>query len=170
MLNQGVHIHSKAIVIDPFGDKPVVMTGSHNLGFKASSKNDDNLMIVEGNAKLAAASPANIIAIYQAYRWNSYVEQHRQDPRAFHALLDNDTWQQGHLTGDELAELTFWMGMPPAAAATKTVAAEPARHVPELTPSAAGATKRRAPTHIKRAAARQKAGPVKTRLPGRTKK
>ncbi|HLG82411.1 MAG TPA: phospholipase D-like domain-containing protein [Bradyrhizobium sp.] len=112
ILGQGVHIHSKVIVLDPFGEHPVVMTGSHNLGVKASSKNDDNLMIVEGNGRLAAAYAANIIAIYQTYRWNSYVEQHRQDPKVWHGLVDNDTWQQGYLDpdGKDLPELEFWMG------------------------------------------------------------
>ena len=87
------------------------MTGSHNLGYKASTENDDNLMIVEGNAPLAAAYAANIIAIYQAYRWNAYVEAHRQDPKVWHGLTDNDLWQDGYLQGDELAELHFWLGM-----------------------------------------------------------
>lgn len=117
ILGQGVHIHSKVIVIDPFGDKPVVMTGSHNLGFKASSKNDDNLMIVEGNQALAASYAANIIAIYQAYRWNSYVEAHRQDPKVWHGLVDNADWQKGYLdpNGSDLPEIKFWMGSPAAA-------------------------------------------------------
>ena len=44
-----VMVHSKVIVIDPFGDHPVVMTGSHNLGPKASAKNDDNLAIIDNN-------------------------------------------------------------------------------------------------------------------------
>jgi len=88
ILGQGVHIHSKVIVLDPFGANPVVMTGSHNLGFKASSANDDNLMIIEGNRALAASYAINIIATYQAYRWNSYVEAHRQDPKVWHGLVD----------------------------------------------------------------------------------
>src|SRR6267378_137063 len=105
-----VNIHSKVIVLDPFGANPVVMTGSHNLGFKASNANDDNLVIIEGNAPLAAAYAINIIAIYQAYRWNSYVEAHRQDPRSWHGLVDNDQWQSSYLTGDRLNELKFWSG------------------------------------------------------------
>ena len=131
ILGQGVHIHSKVIVLDPFGDNPVVMTGSHNLGFKASSKNDDNLMIIEGNRPLAAAYAINIIAIYQAYRWNTYVEAHRQDPKVWHGLVDTDGWQNGYLAGDELAELTFWMGSYQPAAAT--AAAAPPAHVPPAT-------------------------------------
>jgi hypothetical protein len=112
ILGQGVHIHSKVIVLDPFGEHPVVMTGSHNLGLKASSKNDDNLIIIEGSGRLAAAYAANIIATYQTYRWNSYVEQHRQDPKVWHGLVDNDTWQQSYLdpNGNDLLELEFWMG------------------------------------------------------------
>lgn len=104
-----VNIHSKVIVLDPFGANPVLMTGSHNLGFKASNANDDNLIIIQGSGPLAAAYAINVIAIFQTYRWNSYVEAHRNDPRVWHGLVDNDSWQQSYLTGSELAELNFWM-------------------------------------------------------------
>ena len=114
-LGSGVHIHSKVVVIDPFGEKPVVMTGSHNLGHKASIANDDNLMIIEGNAAIAAAYAVNIIAIYQNFRFNAYVEAHRNDPHVFHNLQDNGDWQTGHLSGGALAELLFWLGKPGAA-------------------------------------------------------
>jgi phosphatidylserine/phosphatidylglycerophosphate/cardiolipin synthase-like enzyme len=112
-----VNIHSKVIVLDPFGENPVVMTGSHNLGFKASNANDDNLVIVEGNGPLAAAYAINIIAIFQNYRWNNYVEVHRKDPKVWHGLVDNDQWQASYLSGADLAELNFWLGGKPMAAA-----------------------------------------------------
>jgi hypothetical protein len=137
MLGTGVHVHSKVIVLDPFGDHPVVMTGSHNLGYKASSKNDDNLMIVEGNAPLAAAFAVNITAIYQTYRWNAYVEAHRNDPKVWHGLVDNDQWQNSYLTGSDLAELKFWLGEPtassaaaPAGTAVKSVRTAPVTRPP----------------------------------------
>ena len=54
-------------MLDPFSDYPVLMTGSHNLGVKASQKNDDNLVILEGPeaAPLAVAYAIGIIAKYQ---------------------------------------------------------------------------------------------------------
>ncbi len=104
-----VNIHSKVIVLDPFGENPVVMTGSHNLGFKASSANDDNLAIIQGNGPLAAAYAINIIAIFDTYRWRSYVEAKRAAPDAWHGLEDDDSWQNGHLQGEDLAELEFWL-------------------------------------------------------------
>jgi phosphatidylserine/phosphatidylglycerophosphate/cardiolipin synthase-like enzyme len=126
-----VNIHSKVIVLDPFGENPVLMTGSHNLGFKASHANDDNLVIIEGNGPLAAAYAINIVAIFQNYRWNNYVETHRKDPKVWHGLVDNDQWQTGYLSGSHLAELNFWLGGKPmaaaAAAASGAFEAAPAR-------------------------------------------
>ena len=62
-------IHSKVVVVDPFGSHPVVITGSHNLGPKASSKNDDNLVIVENAPGLAAEYAVNVLGIYDQYKW-----------------------------------------------------------------------------------------------------
>ncbi|HYA97108.1 MAG TPA: phospholipase D-like domain-containing protein [Methylomirabilota bacterium] len=125
-----VNIHSKVIVLDPFGANPVVMTGSHNLGFKASSANDDNLLIVQGNAPLAAAYAINIVAIYQTYRWNGHVEQHLKDPHMWHGLVDNDGWQQGYLSGNGLDELNFWMGEKKTGQSSAATAASKPAKVP----------------------------------------
>jgi hypothetical protein len=105
-----VMVHSKVVVLDPFGDKPVVRTGSHNLGVKASTSNDDNLVVLEGPkaSPIAIAYAANIIAIYQTYRWNAYVTTHAKDPNVWTGLQDTASWQAGHLAGQSLAELKFW--------------------------------------------------------------
>jgi phosphatidylserine/phosphatidylglycerophosphate/cardiolipin synthase-like enzyme len=104
-----VMVHSKVIVLDPFGARPVVMTGSHNLGFKASHANDDNLNIIEGNAKLAQAYAANIVAIFQEYRWRDYVASHQVG--GWKGLQDDDAWQAGHLER-ECDEMLFWVPKP----------------------------------------------------------
>ena len=39
-------VHSKVVVVDPYGAHPVVMTGSHNMGPKASGVNDENLLLI----------------------------------------------------------------------------------------------------------------------------
>jgi hypothetical protein len=138
-MNQGVHVHSKVIVIDPFGKKPVVITGSHNLGHKASTENDDNMMIVVGNAPLAAAYAINIIAIYQNYRWNTSVDAHAKDATFWHGLVDNATWQDSYLdpTRPDLPEIKFWLG---EGASSPAAAGQPAAA------PAAGGTQVRAAT------------------------
>jgi phosphatidylserine/phosphatidylglycerophosphate/cardiolipin synthase-like enzyme len=111
LLSMGVMVHSKCVVVDPFGDHPAVITGSHNLGVKASGANDDNLIILEGKGAraTAVAYAINIIAIFQEYRFRHYVETHASDPKAFHNLQDDDKWQNGHLSGEK-REMEFWAG------------------------------------------------------------
>ena len=103
-------VHSKVIVLDPFSDDPTVVTGSHNLGPKASKGNDDNLIIIRGDRELAAAYAVNIAGIYTSYRWR-WNRKYNEHARAFTHLDDNDTWQASHLSGDHLRELNFWMGV-----------------------------------------------------------
>jgi PLD-like domain len=173
-LGTGVHIHSKVVVLDPFGQNPVVMTGSHNLGFKASSENDDNLMIVEGNAPLAAAYATNIIATYQAYRWNAYVEAHRQDPKVWHGLVDNDTWQDSHLAGDELAEIQFWLGSRASLGSNTATSTQPPASGPARTVSVNGRAKSKPPVVRKKAAKKKaparKITAAKKKAPAKTRK
>jgi phosphatidylserine/phosphatidylglycerophosphate/cardiolipin synthase-like enzyme len=102
-------VHSKVIVVDPFGDHPVVMTGSHNLGPKASSKNDDNLVIIEDIGSLAADYAVNIISIYNQYRWR-YHRMIAQKSKAWTGLIPVDAWQDGYFKGAKLREMEFWLG------------------------------------------------------------
>ena len=105
-------VHSKVVLIDPFGDNPVLLTGSHNLGPKASGKNDENLLIIRNASGLAAAYAVNIMAIYNQYRWR--FRRHSQPKsKRWKGLQDTDTWQKGYLKpgSQALREINFWAGV-----------------------------------------------------------
>jgi phosphatidylserine/phosphatidylglycerophosphate/cardiolipin synthase-like enzyme len=97
-------IHSKVVVIDPFSADPVVITGSHNFSSSASSKNDENFIIVKGDRDLAEAYAVNIYGAYAHYRWRAYLGQAK---KPFNGLKDNDAWQAPKLAA-ERRELRFW--------------------------------------------------------------
>jgi hypothetical protein len=110
-------VHSKVIVIDPFGAHPVVMTGSHNLGPKASKDNDDNLVIVKDAPGLAAEYAVNIMGIYDQYKWR-YNFSKASSPNSWAGLADDDKWQDKFLIGPHARELSFWFGDDRAAASS----------------------------------------------------
>lgn len=61
-------IHDKIVVIDPLD--PVrcsVVTGSHNLGYKASYQNDENLLVIRGNQALAISYAVHVLDVYDHY-------------------------------------------------------------------------------------------------------
>lgn len=106
-----VAVHSKIIVLDPFSDHPVVMTGSHNMGPKASSGNDDNLLVLHDCKNIAAMYAVNIMATYHEYRWNTLAHDQKTSPTAWQGLEAGDTWQDKYLAdGAEKRELGFWFG------------------------------------------------------------
>lgn len=112
-------VHSKVVVIDPFGKKPVLMTGSHNLGPKASGKNDDNLVILEGSgaAAVAQAHVATIMSIYDTYHWREWQLEVKATgkPNVGSHLRDKPSWQNYALLGGGRRETDMWFGGPPPA-------------------------------------------------------
>jgi phosphatidylserine/phosphatidylglycerophosphate/cardiolipin synthase-like enzyme len=112
-----VMIHSKVVVIDPFGKSPVVMTGSHNMGPKASGKNDDNLVVIDGADGLASEYAVNILGVFSHYKWlyNLSIRNakgaktgSRSSPQ-YDGNFDDDQWQNWYTSGVNLREIEFWL-------------------------------------------------------------
>ncbi len=122
-----VVVHSKIIVIDPLGSHPVVMTGSHNMGVKAATKNDDNLVIVEGDRDLAVAYALNVMSVFNHFWWRhnmapagarkraKTVDAGPAGPHASGAIAEwkglrtSDAWQNKFYADDaEATEAKFW--------------------------------------------------------------
>jgi phosphatidylserine/phosphatidylglycerophosphate/cardiolipin synthase-like enzyme len=112
-----VTIHSKAIVIDPFGSKPVVITGSNNMGEKASQSNDDNLNIILDNKELAQSYAVHMQSVYHHYRWRFYRSKvtdkngnEIDNKPKWKGLVRNAEWQGWYNSGLNKKEKDFWFG------------------------------------------------------------
>ena len=101
-------VHSKILVIDGLGDDPFVVTGSHNFSNAASTKNDENLVIVRGHKQLARAYSTHIMSVYQHYRYRSYIrEMLAAGKKPWSYLDDHDQWLKIELKS-KAAEIDFW--------------------------------------------------------------
>ena len=129
-------IHDKIVVIDPLDEADcVVITGSHNLGFKASYANDENMVIVKGNAKLAQAYAVHVLDVFEHFRFRAVlVENERQEilarlEREARAEMAGETleqaakpvvgrgylrtdadWQSPYFSGSKARELDYFLG------------------------------------------------------------
>jgi phosphatidylserine/phosphatidylglycerophosphate/cardiolipin synthase-like enzyme len=102
-------IHNKIVVIDPFSDNCAVVTGSHNLGFRASHNNDENMVIVRGHKGLAEAYACHVLDLYDHYAFRFLLREH---PEIFgKPLVPDDTWQERYIIGpdEKSPELRFWL-------------------------------------------------------------
>lgn len=102
--------HDKIVVIDPFAQNCVVVTGSHNLGYQASYNNDENLLMIQGNKKLATAYATHVLDVYDHFSWRWLVEHGGVSDA--HLKTKPDDWLSWYFdaNGDiKTAQLKFWM-------------------------------------------------------------
>jgi phosphatidylserine/phosphatidylglycerophosphate/cardiolipin synthase-like enzyme len=113
-------IHDKIIVIDPLDKKNcAVITGSHNLGYKASYSNDENLLIIEGNRDLAVSYAVHVIDIYNHYLLRAKLEDQMRatlksgqqpQPDAGHGFLrTTDDWQSRYFPTRPYSSLDYFL-------------------------------------------------------------
>lgn len=131
-------IHNKIVVIDPFSDNCTVIAGSHNLGYRASHNNDENMVIIRGHQKLAEAYACHVLDIYDHYAWRFLLKEH---PDIFGRPLEpDDKWQERYIVGpdEKSPEMHFWLSAAQAKAGSSGTA--PPARTPNATAAATGAT------------------------------
>ena len=92
-------------------ERSAVVTGSHNLGYKASYNNDENLAIIRGNKKLAAAYASHVLDVYDHFAWRVQMKNGKPHPDQ---SLDTDPakWQSRYFDDKgqiKVAQLKFWL-------------------------------------------------------------
>ncbi|MGY4306443.1 phosphatidylserine/phosphatidylglycerophosphate/cardiolipin synthase-like enzyme [Bradyrhizobium sp. USDA 4369] len=161
-------IHNKIVVIDPFSDDCVVVTGSHNLGFRASHNNDENMLIIRGHRGLAEAYACHVLDLYDHYAWRFLLKEH---PEIFgKPLQGDDGWQDRYIKGAEekSPELRFWLsaagggGAPAGEGAAPTKPAKPGGATKPAKTPAASTTPAKPPTKPAKKAPKKTAAAAKT--------
>lgn len=134
-------IHNKIVVIDPFSDNCTVVTGSHNLGFRASHNNDENMVIIRGHRALAEAYACHVLDLYDHYAWRFLLKEH---PDVFGKPLQaDDKWQERYIAGpdEKSPELRFWLAAAGGGTASSDVAPPSKKPAASAQPAAGPATK-----------------------------
>ena len=138
-------VHDKIVIIDPMSDDCVVATGSHNLGYKASYENDENLVIVRGNKALAQAYAVHAFDVYDHYRFRAWQAQNKVDhkPEFEGRIAANDAWLQTYLSSPkgDIADYLLGNKLPAAPIAAPSKAKPLKTKNPSPTKKAAPAKK-----------------------------
>jgi len=51
--NKNQYIHDKFMLVDPLGDDPIVVTGTANFSGPSQYANDENMVVIRGNKRVA---------------------------------------------------------------------------------------------------------------------
>ncbi len=98
--NKNMYIHDKFMLVDPLGEDPIVVTGSANFSPASQYKNDENMVVIRGNARVADIYFGEFMRIfdhlYSRYIVGKLKKQGKSDPDAGYLKEDPQTWVPAH--------------------------------------------------------------------------
>jgi phosphatidylserine/phosphatidylglycerophosphate/cardiolipin synthase-like enzyme len=98
------YVHSKFLLKDPLSMDPVVVTGSANFSDASTKENDENMLLIRGDRRVADIYFTEFNRLFYHYYFRSVQEATRQQPdRQDHEgtlfLAENDDWTSGYAPG-----------------------------------------------------------------------
>lgn len=106
-------IHDKIVVVDPLSDTGFVVMGSHNLGYKASYENDENLLIIRNNPTLVQAYAVHVMDLYDHYRYRAVqMELQGKGKQPWDGFLSRDAkWLDAWFKPDKSSLARYFSGV-----------------------------------------------------------
>ena len=102
-LNSNDYIHNKFMLIDPLGNDPMVITGSANFSRPSQRINDENMIVIRGDTRVADIYFGEFMRIFD-HHYARYIsrllkQSNSNDPNAGY-LKNNDDWTDSHFDPD----------------------------------------------------------------------
>ena len=101
-LNQHVNfIHTKYMIIDPLSDDPIIVTGSANFSTASSTKNDENMLIIRGNKRVADIYFGEYMRLWDHYAFREWAKSRKNavgvtpsPDQPWHLKIDDSWWKR----------------------------------------------------------------------------
>ena len=95
-------IHTKYMLIDPLGDEPIVVSGSANFSKASTDSNDENMLIIKGDKRIADIYFGEYMRLFSHYSFREAVkwakEHESKAPQKWtpQFLSDKDDWMDDY--------------------------------------------------------------------------
>lgn len=77
-LNEHVqYLHTKYMLVDPLGSDPIVVTGSANFSVASTKNNDENMMVIRGNKRVADVYVTEFFRLFDHWLFRQRVVQNK---------------------------------------------------------------------------------------------
>jgi phosphatidylserine/phosphatidylglycerophosphate/cardiolipin synthase-like enzyme len=99
-LNRNRYIHNKFMLVDPLSEDPLVITGSANFSKPSQRTNDENMLVIRGNKRVADIYFGEFIRVfdhhYARYIVRVLADEGRSDPEAGYLKENTADWLPSH--------------------------------------------------------------------------
>jgi phosphatidylserine/phosphatidylglycerophosphate/cardiolipin synthase-like enzyme len=70
------YLHTKYMLVDPLGGDPLVVSGSANFSDASTTDNDENMLIIRGNSRVADIYLGEFMRLYRHFAFRDWLTQH----------------------------------------------------------------------------------------------
>lgn len=90
------YIHTKFMLVDPLGDDPVVITGSANFSEASTVENDENMLVIRGNKRVADIYVGEYMRLWNHYAFREWAASQADPAGTRFKFLDtqNGWWRR----------------------------------------------------------------------------
>lgn len=86
------YTHTKYMLVDPLGDKPIVVTGSANFSDASTTYNDENMLVIRGDTRVADIYLGEFMRLWQHYRYREIVNEKGESEGKPNFLAPDSSW------------------------------------------------------------------------------
>jgi phosphatidylserine/phosphatidylglycerophosphate/cardiolipin synthase-like enzyme len=87
------YLHTKYMLVDPLGANPLVVSGSANFSEASTTNNDENMLIIRGNPRVADIYLGEFMRLYRHFAFRDWLTQHPEADEVQVGHLDEtDQW------------------------------------------------------------------------------
>lgn len=99
-----MYVHTKYMLIDPLGDDPIVITGSANFSKASSDANDENMLIIRGNRRVADIYTTEYMRLWEHFAFREWASTASPADLGKPRFLDEtDRWWGRHFGDTDLS-------------------------------------------------------------------
>ncbi|HSM25833.1 MAG TPA: phospholipase D-like domain-containing protein, partial [Anaerolineaceae bacterium] len=84
------YVHNKFMLVDPLGDDPIVIAGSANFSEASTIRNDENMLVIRGNTRVADIYLGEFMRMYSHFAFRESLQWRKPDDPPKH--LRSDEW------------------------------------------------------------------------------
>jgi phosphatidylserine/phosphatidylglycerophosphate/cardiolipin synthase-like enzyme len=93
------YVHNKFMLVDPLSDNPVVVAGSANFSAASTKDNDENMIVVAGNKRVADIYLGEFMRLYSHHAFRESLQW--RDPNDPPKPLRTDDWWRDYFGNTE---------------------------------------------------------------------
>jgi phosphatidylserine/phosphatidylglycerophosphate/cardiolipin synthase-like enzyme len=91
------YVHNKFMLVDPLSADPIVVAGSANFSAASTTDNDENMLIVRGNTRVADIYLGEFMRLYSHHAFRESLAW--RDPNDKPKFLRTDDWWRDYFGG-----------------------------------------------------------------------